>query len=210
MITKKIQKMIVPILIVAIYLFVNCKESSDHSSHDHSNHGNSHLIPASDAASGSLFSIESQWKSESGKTIALKDFKGKLVVISMFYATCQSVCPRIVSDVKQVSNQIHEKTGEIPQIVLVTFDPENDTADVLQKYKKKYEMGENWTILRGTDDDVRMLSVSLGVNYKKTSTGDFNHSAIISLLSKEGVVVSRVEGVGSSSEKLVTRYKDLR
>lgn len=128
----------------------------------------------------------------------------------MFYASCQSICPRIVSDIKSISKKIEESSGTEPNIVMVTFDPKNDTIESLAKYKTNNNLGINWTFLRGTEEDIRMLAVALGVNYKQTSNGDFNHSAIINLISKDGYIVSRLEGVGANSDNLVAKYKKLK
>ncbi|MCT8333148.1 SCO family protein [Leptospira sp. 85282-16] len=182
----------------------------DQNSSGHHHHGDDHVLASSDAAQGSLFDLGSKWTTESNQTITLKEFKGSLFIISMFYATCQSICPRLVADIGQLSKKIAEKTGKDPRIVLVSFDSEKDNPAVLSAYKKKMNLNENWTLLSGKEEDIRMLSVVLGINYKKISNGEFNHSAVYSLVSKEGMVVSRIEGIGSNSDALIIQYQKLK
>ncbi|XDD55197.1 SCO family protein [Leptospira sp. WS4.C2] len=200
-----IQKIV--IFIIASLLSFGCE---DHNSGEHHHHGDNHVLAASDAAQGSLFDLGSQWTTESNQKAVLKNYKGSLFIISMFYATCQSICPRLVADMEQLAKKIKEKTGEEPRIVLVSFDSEKDTPTVLSAYKKKMNLNDNWTLLSGKEEDVRMLSVVLGINYKKISNGEFNHSAVYSLVSKEGIVVSRVEGIGSNADALITQYQSLK
>lgn len=128
------------------------------------------------------------------------------MIVSMFYASCQSVCPRIVTDIQLIGKKIAQKTGKSPKVVLVSFDPEKDTPESLKAYAKKMELGDNWYLLNGKDDSVRTISVLLGISYQKTSGNDFNHSTVISLVSKEGKILSRIEGVGADSSSIVEKY----
>ncbi|EMY68122.1 SCO family protein [Leptospira vanthielii] len=197
----------ITILLIASTMSFGCDENS---SGEHHHHGDDHVLAASDGAQGSLFDLGSQWTTESNQPKVLKNYKGSLFIISMFYATCQSICPRLVADMEQLAKKIKETTGENPRMVLVSFDSEKDTPAVLSVYKKKMNLNDNWTLLSGKEEDVRMLSVVLGINYKKISNGEFNHSAVYSLVSKEGIVVSRIEGIGSNTDALVTQYQKLK
>lgn len=199
--------------IILVILFITFGFSlgcDDQNSGPHHHHGDNHVLAASDAAQGSLFDLGSKWTTETNQTITLKEFKGSLFIISMFYATCQSICPRLVADMEQLSKKIAEKTGKEPRMVLVSFDSEKDNPAVLNAYKKKMNLKENWTLLSGKEEDIRMLSAVLGINYKKISNGEFNHSAVYSLVSKEGIVVSRIEGIGSNTEALIVQYQNLK
>lgn len=205
---KLLNILIFVVINTLIFSNYNCKD--EQSVHDHSNHGKGHILPAGDAPEGSISELEGSWKTSENTSFKLNDMSGKLYILSMFYASCQSICPRIVSDIKSISKKIEESSGTEPNIVMVTFDPKNDTIESLAKYKTNNNLGKNWTFLRGTEEDIRMLAVALGVNYKQTSNGDFNHSAIINLISKDGYIVSRLEGVGANSDNLVAKYKKLK
>ncbi|MCW7470222.1 SCO family protein [Leptospira kanakyensis] len=195
--------------LVLFFCFSFYSFCDDHHSHADHQHGEGSILAASEGAKGSLFDLPISWKMESGQTFLLNQIQGSPFVISMFYASCQSVCPRLVADMEELAKKIKEKTGKDPRMVLVSFDSEKDNPTVLNAYKKKMKLGENWSFLSGKEEDVRMLSVVLGINYKKISNGEFNHSAVYSLVSKEGWVVSRVEGVGSNTDSLINMYQKL-
>lgn len=194
------------VILILILLFIHCKEGS-HA--DHSKHSKEHYIAAGSATSGSLFDLESVWESDKGNGVNLKSLHNSPFLISMFYTSCNSVCPRLVSDIVRLQEQIQKKTGKLPQIVLVSFDPETDTISNLKVYREKRTLGDNWLLLRGKEDDTRMLAVSLGINYKKLENGDFNHSVVISLASNAGIIVSRVEGIEKESNQLLETYYNL-
>ncbi|MCG6139780.1 SCO family protein [Leptospira mtsangambouensis] len=196
------------IFFICLVFSSGCDEQNSNNHHHH--HGEEHVLAANDAAQGSLFDLGSKWITESNKTIELNQYRGSLFIISMFYATCQSICPRLVADMEQLAKKIKESTGQEPRMVLVSFDSEKDSPDVLNAYKKKMKLNDNWTLLSGKEADIRMLSVVLGINYKKISNGEFNHSAVYSLVSKEGFIVSRIEGIGSNADVLISQYQKLK
>jgi protein SCO1/2 len=124
----------------------------------------------------------------------------------MFYASCQAVCPRIVTDMQNISQKIQKKQGKVPKMILVSFDPSKDTPDILKAYAKKMELGDNWFLLNGKDDSVRTLSVLLGISYQKTTGNDFNHSTVISLVSGDGKISTRIEGLGADANTIVEKF----
>lgn len=186
------------IVFILLTILMSCKDGH----HDHKHHA----IPASTATEGSLFDLDDMWTTQDNKMFHWKDQKGEPMIVSMFYASCQSVCPRIVTDIQLIGKKIAQKTGKPPKVVLVSFDPEKDTPESLKAYAKKMELGDNWYLLNGKDDSVRTISVLLGISYQKTSGNDFNHSTVISLVSKEGKILSRIEGVGADSSSIVEKY----
>ncbi|MCW7473280.1 SCO family protein [Leptospira levettii] len=184
--------------------FSQCDEYNSNHHHEHEP-----LLAASEPAQGSLLELKSQWKNEDNKTVSFVDWKGKPFLISMFYASCISICPRLVSDLEQVAKKIESETGKVPFVILVSFDSENDKPQLLKEYKKKMGLGQNWSLLTGKEEDVRMLSVVLGINYKKMVSGEFNHSAVISLFDREGLNVKRIEGIGSNVDTMIVKFKEL-
>ncbi|MCB1173173.1 MAG: SCO family protein [Leptospiraceae bacterium] len=199
-------------LTLALVVLLSCKGEHDHSSHmgDHAAHSaESSLMPATDATRGSLYEFQRKLVRSDGSSFAFSDMKGKVFLISMFYASCQSVCPRITADLKRLSQSIRKEKGKDVQIVLVSFDSENDKPNVLAEYKRKQNLNQDWTLLSGDADTVRSLSVLLGINYKKIPDGNFNHSALISLVSPEGIIVSRIEGIGKNATPLLQVIDEL-
>jgi protein SCO1 len=191
------------IIILSLFLYMGCKEKHEH--HGHHDHHDHKAIPAKEATEGSLFDLEDTWKTESEKSFIWTQLKGRPFLVSMFYASCQSVCPRIVTDMQIIAKKMEEKTGEKPTVVLISFDPSTDTPQALTTYKKKMELGENWHLLNGSEDSVRTISVLLGISYQKTTGNDFNHSTVISLISDKGNILSRIEGVGANSAPILDK-----
>ncbi len=154
----------------------------------------------------SIFNLTTKWNTEEGKTIQLKDLKGKTLVMVMIYTTCKAACPRLVADMRNIEKQIPKKTKDNIQYVLVSIDPETDTPKRLKEFAKENQMdGEQWTFLQGTVSGVREFANVLAVKYKEISPLDFSHSNIISVFNQGGELVHQQEGLGVDNKETITK-----
>jgi protein SCO1/2 len=64
-------------------------------------------------------------------------------------------------------------------------------------------LGSNWTLLHGTPDEVRLMSMLLNVQYIPLQGGGFNHSNIITILDETGSIYKRIEGLDISVTQAV-------
>lgn len=167
--------------------------------------------PASSPAAGtaiteeSVFHLPSDWHTEEGDVIKLRDLKGKVLVVVMIYTTCKVACPRLVADMKGIQSSVPEKLKEKVQYVLVSIDPEHDTPEQLKLFAKSREMdGPEWTFLQGTPASVREFANVLSVKYKEISPVEFSHSNIISVFNPQGDLIHQQEGLGVNNAETVT------
>jgi len=91
--------------------------------------------PALDDYSDSEFELINQ---NGDPVIFPDDFEGAPLVIGFIYTNCPDICSFITANVKKVYDEL-EDPGET-QFVLVTFDPERDTPDVLKQYANAFDM----------------------------------------------------------------------
>ena len=146
--------------------------------------------PPSDA---SVYQLDAVWGTDGGETVTLASLGGQPVALAMVYADCGTACPMIVHDMKQIG-----EAADVPlRYVLVTLDPARDTPEHLRRFRAMHGLGDDWTLLRGTDDDVRTLAAVLGVRYRPDADGTIAHSNLITLLDAGGDVVAQQEGLGT-------------
>ncbi|WP_240751520.1 SCO family protein [Flagellimonas onchidii] len=154
----------------------------------------------------SIFNLTSKWNTEEGNTIALKDLKGKTLVMVMIYTTCKAACPRLVADMRNIEKQIPEAFNKDLQYVLVSIDPKTDTPEHLKAFAKENLMdAEHWTFLQGTEKSVREFANVLAVKYKQISPMDFSHSNIISVFDPQGELVHQQEGLGVDNRETIKK-----
>ena len=89
----------------------------------------------------------------SGRTVELKELKGKVLVACWVYTHCPRGCPGVVGEMLR----LYKDVGADPGIHFLSFsvDPA-DTPAELTKFTEKFEIkGDNWWFLTGPKDELR-------------------------------------------------------
>ena len=162
-----------------------------------------------ETADESIYQMEGEWHTQNNDTIRLSELEGKIPVLSMGFTSCTYACPRLVEDMKNIALQVPESKKDELIYVLVSFDTENDHPERLHEFAREMELGKNWLLLHGSEEDVRELSMLLDISYKKQPNGHFAHSNNIILLDKKGNIVQNMEGLGANSSPLVEKITRL-
>lgn len=83
-----------------------------------------------------------------GRSFGLADLRGKAWVGDFIFTTCTGICPGMT---RRLSRLRKEGPAGV-RYVSFTVDPETDTPEVLARYAKPFEPGEDWSFLTGTRD----------------------------------------------------------
>lgn len=157
---------------------------------------------ATAAAPGTLSSVYElavPLTDQDGKAQELDSFRGHPVVISMFYSTCPYACPTLISQIQQLEGSLSARERADVRVLLVSFDPERDTPAKLERLGRERHIDEaRWMLARTSEDKVRELAAVLGIKYKQLPDGGFNHSSVITVLDRNGLVRARSDGLGRS------------
>lgn len=167
-------------------------------------------LPADPATEGSIYDLESKWKTQTGKEINISDLKGKVRVIAMGYTSCKFACPRILANLKGIEQKLSgkEKDPDLVSFSFISIDPETDTPQRLKKLEKSYQFDpQRWLLLTGDDDGVLELAVALGMKYRKTTALDFAHSNIITVLAPDGRILYQTSEIGTDISKTVQKIR---
>src|SRR5690554_4258301 len=158
----------------------------------------------------SIYNLPSQWTTQEGEDIELKDLQGKVLAMVMIYTSCQAACPRLVADMRNIEKQIPEDKKDEVQYVFVSIDPEVDTPERLKEFAIENLMDDDkWLFLRGSEENTREFAAVLAMNYKRISPIDFSHSNIISVFNRGGEMVHQQEGLGVDSKETIQAIIDL-
>lgn len=189
------------ILIGLLFVSLSCKDNSKKSD---ITTADTETVVDEAFSDMSIFNLPSNWTTQEGEAIELKDLRGKVVAMVMIYTSCQSACPRLVADMRNIAKQIpDDKTDQI-QYVFVSIDPEVDTPERLKDFAIENKMdSDEWLFLRGTEEDTREFAAVLAVSYKRISPIDFSHSNIISIFNREGELIHQREGLSVDSDETV-------
>lgn len=148
---------------------------------------------AAPVSSKSIYQVDAVLADDSGRAVRLASFQGQPVVLAMFFTHCEYACPIIVQDMRRIESALGR--GAKARFVLVSFDSERDTPEVLSAYRKRANLGAEWTLLHGDPADIRTIAAVLGVNYVKDGKGQFSHSNLITVLNPAGGIVYQKAGL---------------
>lgn len=143
----------------------------------------------------SIYHLGATWTTDAERPVALASFRGKPVVVAMFFAQCEYACPLLVNDMKRLVATLPESKRGQAQLVLVTFDTERDTPAALRAFRARMILNERWSLLRGDSEAVQELAMLLGVKFKRDARGQFAHSNLLTILNAEGEIAHRLEGL---------------
>ena len=101
---------------------------------------------------------------QDGKKLRFYDdlLKGKIVVISFIYTSCQDICPIATARLAQVEEKLGERMGRDIFFISMTVDPERDTPERLNEYAKAFGTGPGWFFVTGTPENIRAINSTLG------------------------------------------------
>ena len=149
----------------------------------------------------SLYQLALPLTDQTGRTADWRNLRGKPRVVSMFYTSCQYICPLIVDSGKAIEHQLSPAERGRIGIVLISMDPVRDTPAALrQVFDKRGLDASRWMLASPPATEVRAVAGLLGIRYRQLADGEFNHTSALVLLDAEGRIVARTEQVGSKAD----------
>lgn len=149
----------------------------------------------------SVYQLPVQLTDQDGKRFEWSSRRGKVQLVSMFYTSCQYICPLIVESGKAVERQLAPAERERLGILLVSMDPKRDTPAALMSVINQRKLDRaRWTLATPASNDVREIAGVLGIRYRALAGGEFNHTSALVLLDGNGRILARTEQMGSKPD----------
>ena len=157
--------------------------------------------PAPALPGDSIYQLPLPLTDSQGQTRDWRTLRGKPRLVSMFYTSCQYICPLIIESGKAVERQLTPAQQKRLGVLLVSMDPARDTPAALKKVvdQRKLDLGR-WTLATPPADDVRSVAAVLGIRYRQLADGEFNHSSMLVLVDANGRILARTEQIGSKPD----------
>lgn len=95
---------------------------------------------------------------QDGKRVNLKNIleSGKPVIVDFIYATCTTICPVLSVGFSNLQNKISDPK-QLPVMISITIDPENDTPKKMKEYLRRYNAKPGWDFLTGSRADIEKV-----------------------------------------------------
>lgn len=158
----------------------------------------------------SVYNLPMQLTDQDGHRQTLAERRGRPQLVTMFYTTCQMVCPMIIDSMRLTRSALDPATRAQIDLLAVSFDPAKDDVAALHSYAQKRRLDPHiWTVARAEPAQVRQLSGVLGLQYRKLPDGEFNHSSELILLDADGRIAARTNRIGKLDPAFVESIRKL-
>jgi protein SCO1/2 len=131
-----------------------------------------------------------------GSRVALADLRGKVVVVTFVFTTCNSSCPILTAKLADIGRSLGSDFGRKIAFVAISVDPGNDTPTRLLNYAAAYRAAvPGWHFLTGTPKEIDSVVRNFGSFAKQADSGSVNHLFLTSLIDRTGML--RVQYLGT-------------
>ena len=156
----------------------------------------------------SVYQLAVALTDQDGRDFRLADRRGKPLLVSMFYSSCQFVCPMLIDTLRDTEAKLAPGERNHLGVLMVSIDPAHDTVAVLkQKADERAIAAPRWAMARTDAASVRKLAAVLGIQYRALANGEFNHTTALILLDGDGRIVGRSSQLGSADPAFVLKVR---
>ncbi|HET9033392.1 MAG TPA: SCO family protein [Dokdonella sp.] len=135
---------------------------------------------------------------QDGQAFGKSELKGHWNLLYFGYLQCPDICPTTLQSLSRMRKLMVEagQTADIPQMIFVSVDPENDTAERITGYLAFFD--KNLIGLTGEPDQLARLADSLGIIYAEhidpNGVRSMEHTTSVIVVDPEGRGVAALTG----------------
>ena len=143
----------------------------------------------------SLYGQPFVWETDTGEQIRLSELRDRPRIVTMFFASCEGSCVLTLEHLRAIEASLPTDIRERVGFVMVTFDPDRDTAKALAAYRSERHLPiDRWTLLRGSSQATTNLAASLGTQFIRNSPRGIVHTTEIAVVDETGNIVDSQSG----------------
>jgi protein SCO1/2 len=145
---------------------------------------------------------------QNGNLFDSESLRGSFTVLTFIYTSCPvpDFCPLMSSNLDAINRNLTEDERKNIKLLSISFDPENDTPDVLKAYEKKFLSTPNHLYLVGDIETTKRVTAEFGI-FTTFATDQIIHNLQTAILDEQLKVVSLYSGNKWTVEELLV---DLR
>lgn len=149
-------------------------------------------------------------ESSTGERVSLSDFRGKVILMYFGYTFCPDACPTTLAQLKKVAPALGDDAGDV-QVLMVTVDPQRDTAEVLRQYLSFFD--PSFIGLTGTEEEILAAATPFGIYYNAhagtPATGYLvDHTTSVLAVDKDGYL-RLIYGFETPGEDIAADVREL-
>jgi protein SCO1/2 len=119
-------------------------------------------------------------RDQDGKPVSLREYRGRVVVLTFMYSTCQDTCPVTAQTIRGALDQV----GHDVPVLAVSVDPAHDTRDSAERFLVKQSMSAGrMRFLLGSRAQLQPIWKAYGIQPQGKG---FEHTAYVAVLDQTG------------------------
>jgi protein SCO1/2 len=148
--------------------------------------------------------------SPDGQPVALEQYRGKPLVVSLIFTSCHHICPSTTQYLQEVVKKARSALDEDSfQVITVGFDVANDSPARMAQFGSSNGVTDpHWQFLAGDEGAIASLVSQLGFIYTPSSRG-FDHLIQSSIIDADGRLYRQVYGITFPTPQLIEPLKEL-
>ena len=138
----------------------------------------------------SIYQLPVALTGQDGRTGRLDERRGQPVLVSMFYTSCQFVCPMLIETAARHRSEAERRGARAPVRADGQLRSGARQRGGPQAHRRRAPLdGARWTLARTDAATVRKLAAVLGIQYRALANGEFNHTTALILVDADGRIV---------------------
>ena len=118
-------------------------------------------------------------RDQDGKPVSMAQYRGKTVVMTFVYSTCEDTCPGQVQSIRGAL----DKLGRDVPVLAVSVDPRNDTRERARRFLLEQHVTGRVRFVLGSQRELAPVWRGYGIAPQR---GDLDHSAYVVVVDGEG------------------------
>ena len=146
---------------------------------------------------------------QNGETVTQNKFDNKIYVADFFFTTCQSICPIMTKNMKEIQDKLI-KDSEVLLLSHTVF-PEIDSVEVLKRYAIENDVIDSkWDLVTGDKKQIYDLARKSYLAAKDNSFGEYEmiHTENFVLIDKKKQIRGFYDG--TNKEEIDKLYEDIK
>lgn len=130
-------------------------------------------------------------KDDSGAAFTEANLKKQWSILFFGFTKCPMMCPTAMAELGKVYQLLQmQGVKHLPQVIMISIDPNNDTVADMRRYVKKFD--PHFIGLTGEENQVKKLTQELGIVYlaadkeSAEAMGAIDHSGTFVLINPNG------------------------
>lgn len=148
-----------------------------------------------------------------------KIIKDKITLMAMVYTHCPDICPMTTHNMYLVQQRLTDELKDKVTFVVISFDPNRDTPDVLKRFAEIRDLTfDKWTLLSGDEQNTKEVMLKFDIkaipadsSYDENGELSYNviHTDRISLIDQNGRLRSNYKGSTANLDIILEDIKYL-